>query len=416
MELAPLKILLVEDDDDDAFYIQDLIREGMHEPLPVIQHTPDFKEAIQFLDKTVFDLCMFDYRLGEADGIDLLRTIRTRGINTPIIFLTGQGDQVIAVEAMKAGATDYLVKGKLSGKDLAHSIRYAIGLHREAELRLQAEQKLKQSHEDLKKAHSELQVFMNQLQTAQKQILRSEKLAGIGRLAAGVCHEILNPLNIISGHSQALLMERPEDQSLTEDLNSVMEEIRRIEKIIGGLLKFSRKGNMELRNTNVNNELESVLSILEKDMILEGIRIQRDFQEDVPTLLLDSDRMRQVFLNIINNGKYAMPRGGVLTIATRKLSPDKRREEDGGDLLQIRFSDTGTGIKKEDLGRIFDPFFTTKPEDKGTGLGLSVCHAIIEKHGGTIEVESEIGKGTSFIIDLPVCTPIQSGFTLNEEE
>ncbi|NIQ00434.1 MAG: response regulator, partial [Nitrospinaceae bacterium] len=297
MNREPLNILLVEDDEDDAFYIKDLIREGMPSPLPRVDHTSTAAEAESRLERNLYDLCLFDYRLGEVDGIDLLRTVRGRNITVPIILLTGQGDQEIAVEAMKAGATDYLTKSKLSTETLTHSIRYALGLHREAERRKETEKMLKESHEELKVAHEELQASMRKLQTAQKQILRSEKLAGIGRLAAGVCHEILNPLNIISGHIQALAMEREDDGSLMDDLNSIMEEVQRIEKIISGLLKFSRKGDMELKHMDINKELESVLSILEKDMNLDGVQVFRQFDPDLPPLLADGDRMRQVFLN-----------------------------------------------------------------------------------------------------------------------
>ncbi len=406
MNREPLNILLVEDDEDDAFYIKDLIREGMPSPLPRVDHTSTAAEAESRLERNLYDLCLFDYRLGEVDGIDLLRTVRGRNITVPIILLTGQGDQEIAVEAMKAGATDYLTKSKLSTETLTHSIRYALGLHREAERRKETEKMLKESHEELKVAHEELQASMRKLQTAQKQILRSEKLAGIGRLAAGVCHEILNPLNIISGHIQALAMEREDDGSLMDDLNSIMEEVQRIEKIISGLLKFSRKGDMELKHMDINKELESVLSILEKDMNLDGVQVFRQFDPDLPPLLADGDRMRQVFLNLISNAKHAMENGGILTVTTQVLHKDSSRgtSSDNGKIthLRIKFQDTGSGIRREDMGRIFDPFFTTKPEDKGTGLGLSVCYSIIEKHGGSLEVESEPGKGSTFIIELPV--------------
>ncbi|MFQ5450789.1 MAG: sensor histidine kinase [Nitrospinaceae bacterium] len=414
MEQKPLNILLVEDDEDDAFFVKDLIREGLPHPVPIIDHTLSFREAITRLENSSYDLCLFDYRLGEVDGIDLLRTIRSKNIPIPIILLTGQGDQEVAVEAMKAGATDYLTKGKLSTESLAHSIRYALQLHKEGQRRKQTEEMLKKSHEELTVTNRELQESMKKLKAAQNQLLRTEKLAGIGRLAAGVCHEILNPLNIISGHTQALLMEREADPSLMEDLASIIEEIQRIEKIISGLLKFSRKGDVELRQTDINKELESVLSIIEKEMNLQGIDVVRHFHPNLPTLFLDRDRMRQVFLNIINNAKYAMTgTGGVLTVTTQVLfrqnksgSVNGSPEEAEENLLRIQFADTGTGIEKEDLGKIFDPFFTTKPEDKGTGLGLSVCYSIIEKHGGTLEVESDGKTGATFILDLPL-TPNQ---------
>ena len=179
--------------------------------------------------------------------------------------MTGQGDQELAVEAMKAGTTDYLTKRKLSIESVTKSIHYLLRLHKEAELRKLAEEKLKKSNTQFAKAYEELQTSIGKLETAQKQIITSEKLAGIGRLVAGVCHEILNPLNIISGHTQSLLMESKTDGPLTSGLNSVMEEISRITKIITGLLKFSRKENMEFKKANIVKELESVLIFVEKE-------------------------------------------------------------------------------------------------------------------------------------------------------
>lgn len=419
MKRETLKILVVDDDDDDAFFIKDLIREGLTDPSPTIDRAKSQKQAIQQLQAATYDICICDYRLGEGDGIRLLNTIRSKYITTPIIVLTGQGDQEIAVEAMKSGATDYLTKGKLTSEYLTKSIRHAIRLHQEAERRKHTEDMLKKSHQELVVAHQDLQASLNKLTTAKNQILRSEKLAGVGRLAAGICHEILNPLNIISGHTQALQMEREDDPALQEDLGSITEEIYRIEKIISGLLKFSRKGDVDLKHADINNELESVLSIVEGEMGLAGIEVVRDYSPDLPKLLLDTDRMRQVFLNIVNNSKYAMPGGGKFTVRTGIGDPENSyspESENGsippekGRTLKISFTDTGMGIKKEHLEQIFDPFFTTKPEDKGTGLGLSVCYSIIEKHGGTLEAESDGKHGATFVIELPLSQKQENEF------
>jgi signal transduction histidine kinase len=415
MNKEGIKILLVEDDEDDAFLIKDLIAERELDPRPTIKHALNPTSALDFLSHTSFDVCLFDFRLGEMDGIDLLRMVRKKSINTPIIFLTNQGDQEIAVEAMKSGATDYRTKGSLTSESLFQSIRFAIQLKKEEERRQQAEEQLKKYNEELSRANNELQVSMKKLQSAQDQILRSEKLASIGRLAAGVCHELLNPLNIISGHVQALLLEREQDEGLNSDLKSIMEEIGRIEKIVGGLLKFSRKEDMELTYIDINEELESVLSIMEKDMQIDNVRVVRDFSPNLPTIKIDANRMRQVFLNLTNNARHAMERGGILTVSTEthiKKQKQNRRKTDINkppetipliqeNFIRIKFADTGTGIKKEDMVKLFDPFFTTKPEDQGTGLGLSVCYTIIEKHSGTIEVQSKYGEGAVFTIDLP---------------
>jgi two-component system NtrC family sensor kinase len=411
MNIEAIKILIVDDDDDDAYLIEDLIQEGMTNPPPTLDRAKSQKEALKLLEASTYDIGICDYRLGEGDGIGLLRTLRSKNIPLPIIVLTGQGDQEIAVEAMKSGAIDYLTKGKLTCEALNKSITHAIRLHREAERRKHTEEMLKKSHQELTVAHKELQATLDNLTTAKNQILRSEKLAGIGRLAAGVCHEILNPLNIISGYSQTLQMERQDDLALQDDLGSISEEIHRIEKIISGLLKFSRKGDVDLKHAEINDELESVLSIVEGEMSTEGIEVVREFSPDLPKLLLDTDRMRQVFLNILNNAKYAMPNGGKLTVRTQIEDPmnslnlairNGSTSAEKEKTLKISFIDTGSGIKKEHLEQIFDPFFTTKPEDKGTGLGLSVCYSIIEKHGGILEAKSDGKNGTTFFIELPL--------------
>lgn len=416
MDIFPQKILLVEDDEDDAFFIKDSFSERVKGPHPIITHAETPQAALDYLSKESFDICLFDYRLGEMDGIDLIQLVRAKGIHCPIILLTGHGDQEIAVQAMKAGAIDYLVKSKLTAGSLEQAIRYAIQLHKEEELRKETEEKLKKSYDDVSAANRELNISLQKLQSAQNQILRSEKLASIGRLAAGVCHEILNPINIISGHTQALKMERPDDSSLLEDLKSIMEEIGRVEKIISGLLKFSRKEEMEMKEVSVTDNLNSVLAIIEKDLFHNNVKVVRNFDPNLPKIKLDADRIRQVFLNIINNAKYAMHDGGTLTITTSKITKENKQKRRKTDIIspgqtagvsaetlfcRITFSDSGPGIRDDDMSKLFDPFFTTKPEDKGTGLGLSVCHTIIEKHGGTIEVESQFGKGAAFIIDLP---------------
>lgn len=415
MDKQGLKILLVEDDEDDAFFIKDIMADSEVEPRPVIKHVLNPKTALKVLESESFDICLFDYRLGEMDGIDLLRKVRKMGVETPVIFLTGQSDQEIAVEAMKSGATDFRTKSNLTSEALLQSIRFAIQLRKEEDRREFAETRLKKSNDDIQATNEELQKSLQRLREAQNHLLRSEKLASIGRLAAGVCHEILNPLNIISGHVQALKMERESDQDLGEDLYSITEEIDRIEKIVGGLLKFSRKEDMELKHSDINEELESVLSIMEKEMFLDNIQVVRQFDPDLPRIEIDANRMRQVFLNLVNNARYAMECGGVLTVTTEKIYKEQirnRRKTDADKelekievhqeiFLRIKIADTGTGIKKSDMMKLFDPFFTTKPEDKGTGLGLSICYTIIEKHLGTIEVESEYGKGATFVIELP---------------
>ena len=377
MAQESLKVLIVEDDEDDAFFIKDILKEGLGEPAPLIDHYSSIDSSLKQLNPFNYDLAMFDYRLGEINGIELLRNIRKQGCDIPIILFTGQGDQEVAVEAMKAGATDYLTKGKLSIESVTQSIRYALGLRKEAELRKRAEEKLKKSHVDLTLSHEELQASMEKLKKAQNQILRSEKLAGIGRMVAGVCHEILNPLNIISGHSQSLLIEKKNDGNLCNDLNSIMEEIQRISKIISSLLKFSRKGNMEFKKSDIRKELESVLSLVEKEMQLEGIQTIRKFDSEILPVFIDTDGMRQVFLNIINNAKFAMHRGGVFTVSTEVLIPEENWSfYQGKDsptpnpkkIMRVKFWIPAWEFAKRIWKRYLNPFSPQNQRKKEPGL------------------------------------------------
>ncbi len=243
---------------------------------------------------------------------------------------------------------------------------------------------------------SELKIAREKLELAQKQLMESQKLAGIGQLAAGVSHEVLNPLNIISIHVQMLLRKAIDNESLKNSLEKMQFEIRRIEKILRTLLVFSRKSSTELEQVEIQTEIDSALDLVEKDFELENIEIHRSHEKNLPKIFIEKDKMRQVFLNLISNSKHAMPNGGEFSVKT------KLKERNGTDLIVIYFKDTGSGIKTEYKDKVFEPFFTTKPEGKGAGIGLSISHAIIEKLGGTITFESDEGKGTTFIIELPV--------------
>ncbi len=232
----------------------------------------------------------------------------------------------------------------------------------------------------------------------QSQLVESEKLAGIGRLSASVCHEILNPVNIISLKIQMMLKNKELGPKLKDVLDSMRSEVERIVKIVGSLNKFSRKGSSSLESVQIKDELASSLALVEKDFALENIKIVRDFAETLPQVQIDKDEIRQVFLNLIQNAKYAMETGGQLAVSA------KPADVQGSPFIRIEFADSGCGVAKENLDKIFEPFFTTKPEIYGTGLGLSICYQIIQKFNGTITAESELGKGAKFIIDLPVPT------------
>ena len=234
------------------------------------------------------------------------------------------------------------------------------------------------------------------LKNAQTQLLISQKLAGVGQLAAGVCHEVLNPLNILSIHIQLFLRNKDQNPELKNTVEKMKHEIRRIEKILKSLEHFTQQRNTQAKKIQPALELESALLLFEKDLQNSNIGLVKDFDHELPELWLDPDELRQVLLNLIKNAKHAMTKGGVLSVSAKAHIKKSKQ------FVRLKFSDTGYGIKKENLDKIFDPFFTTKPVGEGTGMGLAIIHKIIEKNGGTIQVESIEQQGTTFIIDLPV--------------
>ncbi len=233
---------------------------------------------------------------------------------------------------------------------------------------------------------------------SEEQLRISYKMASLGRLTAGVFHEVLNPVNIISSHIQLLVMAAEKGSREEADLKSVQEEIKRIIKITESLLKFSRTGEGISEELEMNDLLEETLSIVEPDMKIENIKFKRKFDDNLLPIIASKDQLRQVFLNLITNARDAMPEGGTIMVSTENIT--------GGEVpfVRIKVTDTGFGIDNVNKDKIFEPFFTTKREGKGTGLGLSTSYRIIEDHGGEMIMDSIKGKETTFRIDLPAKT------------
>jgi two-component system NtrC family sensor kinase len=234
-----------------------------------------------------------------------------------------------------------------------------------------------------------MQMRINKLE---RTLFQTEKMASVGQLAAGVAHEINNPLSNISLISEKIMMNVREGKGISEgDLEDLEKQVEHASKIISDLLDFSRIPDAEHHDLDVNDLISNTLSFV-MNKTGEDIEIIENYNRDLPSLRGDQDRLIQVFTNIINNAFDAMPNGG-------KLEVETDTSDDGQ--IEIRFRDNGIGIPKENLSKIFDPFFTTKPPGKGTGLGLSICHGIVRSYGGTIEVAKENDRGTTMIIRFP---------------
>jgi signal transduction histidine kinase/DNA-binding NarL/FixJ family response regulator len=233
---------------------------------------------------------------------------------------------------------------------------------------------------------------MAELKRTQAQLIQSTKLAAIGELAANIAHEINNPLTSVLGFASYLAEQVPLGRPMREELDLIQEEAGRARDIVRDLLHFSRQREFIPQITDLNVVLEQTLGMLRRQGALDSIRLEEIYAPGLAPVEVDVPRIKQVFLNLINNAVYVMKdRGGSLTI----------RSSASGDMVQVEVIDTGSGIAPEHLDRIFEPFFTTKPDVSGTGLGLSVSLGIVQSHGGTIEVKSEVGQGSTFTVKLP---------------
>jgi PAS domain S-box-containing protein len=244
------------------------------------------------------------------------------------------------------------------------------------------------------------------LKRLQQQIRRSDRLASLGTLSAGMAHEIKNPLVSIKTFAQ-LLPERYQDSDFRETFSSLIgHEIDRIDSLVNQLLRFARPAKPHLKPMHVHEVLEKSLLLVGHRLYQKEIKLTRSWDADVDTIRADADQLEQVFLNFFINAMDAMNQGGELTVTTKITSTAEWTEPLNGhngepsEIFRISIRDNGEGIPAEDIPHVFDPFFTTK--DYGTGLGLSVVHGIIQEHGGQIEVESDMAKGTAFHILLPL--------------
>jgi two-component system NtrC family sensor kinase len=240
----------------------------------------------------------------------------------------------------------------------------------------------------------------------EEHLSRTEKLAALGQLAAGVAHEINNPLGGILVYSYLLLEDLDPKAPERPQVEKIVREATRCKEIVQGLLEFSRHMPSKKVPLNINAILEEVISLVEDHLQFQSIKIVQDLNPALPTVLGDKNKLEQVFINLLMNGGESMGGEGQLTVSTTLAQ--------GGDLVLIRLKDTGPGIPEPFLSRLFDPFFTTKEVGKGVGLGLSISYGIIQKHMGRVYVERTGKDGTIFAIELPVHRQVQDNVGENQ--
>jgi signal transduction histidine kinase len=346
-----------------------------------IHIAPDVEEAQRLLDQHEIAVVLADQRMPGLSGVELLKRVKIQRPDTVRMLITAYTDMDVVVEAINEGHVYRYVTKPYNEDDLRNTLRQGIETHylvRERE-RLEAEK----------------------IETGRR-IAQANRLSAIGTLAAGMAHEINNPLTAVSAFLQMLPQKYQEDRKDKEFWEQfyrrVCEELERIQHLIARMLRYSRFTGQEeynLQETDLNELLEDMIALLVPEAKKRQNVFSKSFDPDLPIGWMDPERMKQVFMNLFLNAIQATEEG---TITVRSSLAAGGTDHAA---LEVAVSDTGSGIEEEHLQKIFDPFFTTKHHE-GSGLGLLTCHQIVEAHRGFIDVQSEPGKGATFIVRLPL--------------
>jgi signal transduction histidine kinase len=381
--------LLVVDDERMILELTSMVLTSRGFDVSVVDNALD---AYEMIEREQPALVLLDYMMPKVNGLDALKVIRERFPETYVIMFTGKGSEEVAVELMKAGASDYVLK-PFSNAKLVERIENvlrmrSIELHNKA--LIQEQERLLDEIESWNRTLEErVEQKTVELEMAHHEVLLTEKLAALGHLSAGMAHEIRNPLNSISLFAQVLssgLGDEPEMKSYSE---KIINEVERIDAILVKLLSTSKRSHFQLRTIHIDRVITTSLQPFLEQMNVQDVALQTELGEKTPSILADADELGQIFSNLFANALFEMKAGGTLSVTL---------ESDDKEAL-VTVSDTGGGIPEEHLNNIFDPFFTTK--ERGTGFGLSVVLRIVKTYAGRINVESN-SLGTSFQIWLPL--------------
>ena len=378
----PTRILFIDDNPDYILFTKRILQKAKNSYQ--LDCVTDAREGLNRILGQDYGVVLCDYRMPGLSALDILKEIRIKGKDLPFIVVTVSGDIKAAVDLMKEGAYDYILK------DLSYEEALPLVITRSIE-----RYKMKK---DKQKAEKALEEAYHNLKNTQEQLIQSGKMAAIGQLASGISHELNQPLTGVKGFAQAALMDLDENNHLRGDLDKIIAQADRMDKIIKNVRFFARKSEFKLETIDINKPLENSLMFLAQQFKVHNIQLNTFLDKKLPKIRGDMNQLVQVFLNLISNARDAIdslgPKGGKITIETA-LSKDKKN-------IEVTFKDTGCGIPKKDLENVFNPFFTTKSPGGGMGLGLSIVYRIIENHQGKIEVSSIEREWTKFRIILPV--------------
>ncbi len=371
-------------------------------------------DGLEIINNNKIDVVITDIKMPGIDGLELLSRAKKMYPDIEVIVITGHGDQEVAVSALRAGAIDYLCK-PIDLDELLLSVNKTverIGLNRTS---LYRNRELKLSKEIVSKMNEELERKVTErtekLSETQSQLMHTSKLATLGEMSAGLAHEMNQPLNSIALTSENLRRMKDRDKLTDEKLGRALEDIegsvRRMARIINHIRIFARQESLKFSEIEVTEPIEGALSLLGQQLRTHGINVIEEYADDLPKITGEPYQLEQVITNAISNARHAMEEREEKKIEGYKKELIFRTARRNGDVC-ISLTDNGSGMTDEQKEKMFQPFFTTKAVGKSTGLGMSISFGIIESHHGSIEVDSELGKGTTVSLILPLKQPEKS--------
>jgi len=406
------KILVVDDDPDIVRLLSKILEISGYGAITAFGG----QEALAKVREHSPQLVLLDYMMPDMNGLDVLKDIKAFSEDIYVVMVTGRGSEEVAANVMKSGASDYVIKPFVKDQILT-VVKDTLRI-RQAEIRAR---KLQEELAELNRQLEQKVVERTRdLVETQERLILQHNLASLGEMSGGMAHEIRNPLNSIALYSQIMMDELEGGDNKLDYLNRIMSDVDRINAIVTNLNRFSRRIKREKKPIHLQGPLELTLRTLSAKLAVQGINVHVDIEPDLPEVLASSEEMEEVFSHLIINSMSAMPGGGYIKIGMHPIKAHSKadmllggKDRQSRDYIEVSFSDTGTGIAKEALNKIFIPFYTTKTDWEGTGLGLSVVDRVINDHEGVIDVESEVGRGTTFRLRLPV---LESGVSFSSEK
>ncbi len=376
----PIKVLLIEDNRGDARLIQEILSETTWRIFE-IETAQRLAEGLQELSSGAFDVVLLDLSLPDSSGLETLAKIQAGSPQTPIVVLTGLDDDLVAIEAVRRGAQDFLVKGHISADLLSRAISYSI---------------------ERKNAEKE----KNQLQL---QLAHAQKMEAIGTLAGGVAHDLNNVLTGLINYPELLLIKMGADNPYRSHILKIKNSGEKAASIVQDLLTLARRGVSVAQVVNIENTVREYLISPECEKLKQfhpRVMIKTGFEKKSLNIMGSPVHIFQTVMNLVSNAAESMPDGGKILICTKNIYLDRPGIEHNylkeGNYVVLTVSDTGTGMTPDDMKRIFEPFYTKKVMGRsGTGLGLAVVWGTIKDHNGHIDVKSTVGEGTTFTLYFP---------------